>query len=125
MIKNVVFDIGMVLVDFNWRGVMANLGFTQEETEKVGGVILSELWVNNKVQSMNYKIYTPREVAFFDYNSSFGKRMYALSLMFVLYKATKEVFPQYEICIQHSMNDGYYVEFENSGVDLAEDRRPL
>ncbi len=44
MIKNVVFDIGMVLVDFNWRGVMANLGFTEEETEKVGGVILSELW---------------------------------------------------------------------------------
>lgn len=44
MIKNVIFDIGMVLVDFNWRGVMANLGFTQEESEKVGGVILSELW---------------------------------------------------------------------------------
>lgn len=44
MIKNVVFDIGMVLVDFNWRGIMKNLDFTPEETEKVGGVILSELW---------------------------------------------------------------------------------
>ena len=92
------------------------LKYSQLENEEN---ILGAL-VNNKVQSMNYKIYTPREVAFFDYNSSFGKRMYALSLMFVLYKATKEVFPQYEICIQHSMNDGYYVEFENSGVDVAE-----
>ncbi len=44
MIKNVVFDIGMVLVDFNWRGIMKNLEFTEEEVEKVGGVILSELW---------------------------------------------------------------------------------
>ena len=44
MIKNVIFDIGMVLVDFNWRGIMKNLGFTEEETEKVGGVILSDLW---------------------------------------------------------------------------------
>ncbi|MEE1221106.1 MAG: hypothetical protein U0K59_04665, partial [Bacteroidales bacterium] len=86
-----------------------------ENEERILGAL-----VNNKVQSMNYKIYTPREVEFFDYNSSFGRRMYALSLMFVLYKATKEVCPQYEICIQHSMNDGYYVEFENSGVELAE-----
>lgn len=86
-----------------------------ENEERILGAL-----VNNKVQSMNYKIYTPREVEFFDYNSSFGRRMYALSLMFVLYKATKEVCPQYEICIQHSMNDGYYVEFENSGVEVAE-----
>jgi uridine kinase len=84
-----------------------------ENEENVLGAL-----VNNKVQSMDYKIYTPREVEFFDYNSSFGKRMYALSLMFVLYKATKELYPQYEIAIQHSMNDGYYVEFENSEVDV-------
>lgn len=44
MIRNVVFDIGMVLVDFNWRGVMDNLGFSEDDVEKVGGVILGELW---------------------------------------------------------------------------------
>lgn len=44
MIKNVVFDIGMVLVDFNWRGVMENLQFTQEEIDRIGDVVLGELW---------------------------------------------------------------------------------
>jgi uridine kinase len=90
------------------------LRFAQVENhESVLGAL-----VNNKVQSMNYKVYTPREIEYFDYNSSYGRRMYALSLMFVLYKATKDLYPQYEICIQHSMSDGYYVEFENADVDI-------
>ena len=30
MIKNIVFDVGMVLVDFKWRQVMADVGCTSE-----------------------------------------------------------------------------------------------
>lgn len=33
MIKNVVFDVGNVLVDFCWRDVMADLGFSKELQE--------------------------------------------------------------------------------------------
>lgn len=76
--------------------------------------------VNNKVQNMNYKIYSPREIVFFDYNTSFGRRMYSMSLMFLLYKAAKELYHQNDICIQHSMNDGYYVEFEKEGFDIKD-----
>ncbi len=91
------------------------LRFAQVENQDA---ILGAL-VNNKVQSMNYKVYTPREIEFFDYKTSFGRRMYAISLMFLLYKASKDLYPQYEISIQHSMNDGYYVEFENADVEVA------
>ena len=30
MIKNVVFDVGKVLVDFDWQGLMDALGFSAE-----------------------------------------------------------------------------------------------
>lgn len=45
MIKNVVFDVGKVLVDFDWQGFFDSLGFTGEVYEKVANAtVLSELW---------------------------------------------------------------------------------
>ena len=45
MIKNVVFDVGKVLVDFNWQGFMDTLDFSPEVYEKVANAtVLSELW---------------------------------------------------------------------------------
>ena len=64
--------------------------------------------VNNKVQNLNYRIYSPKRIEFLDIYSTMGRRIYALSLMFVLYKAVKETFPQHELIIKHSMSDGYY-----------------
>lgn len=68
--------------------------------------------VNNKVQNLNYRIYSPKTIEFLDIYSTMGRRIYALSLMFVLYKAVKETFPQHELIIKHSMSDGYYFEME-------------
>lgn len=45
MIKNVVFDVGKVLVDFDWQGIFDSLGFSGEIYEKVANAtVLSELW---------------------------------------------------------------------------------
>ena len=45
MIKNVVFDVGKVLVDFDWQGLMDALGFSAEVCQKVAdATVLSELW---------------------------------------------------------------------------------
>lgn len=45
MIKNIVFDVGKVLVDFDWRGFMDTLDFPPEVYEKVAdATVLSELW---------------------------------------------------------------------------------
>ncbi len=45
MIKNVVFDVGKVLVDFDWQGFFDTLGFTPEVYDKVANAtVLSELW---------------------------------------------------------------------------------
>ena len=45
MIKNIVFDVGKVLVDFDWRGYMDTLGYSPEVYEKVANAtVLSQLW---------------------------------------------------------------------------------
>lgn len=45
MIKNIVFDVGMVLVDFKWRQVMTDVGCTEEEIETIAAVMVnSPFW---------------------------------------------------------------------------------
>ena len=45
MIKNIVFDVGKVLVDFDWQGFMDTLDFPPKVYEKVASAtVLSELW---------------------------------------------------------------------------------
>ncbi|HPF28965.1 MAG TPA: hypothetical protein PLZ77_02540 [Lachnospiraceae bacterium] len=46
MIKNVIFDIGMVLVNFRWREYMRDdLGFSEELVELMGRkVVVNPLW---------------------------------------------------------------------------------
>lgn len=45
MIRNVIFDIGMVLADFRYRDYMRDLGFPEETVELfVERVVLNELW---------------------------------------------------------------------------------
>ena len=45
MIKNVVFDVGKVLVDFDWQGLFRELGFSQEAYDKVAeATVHSVLW---------------------------------------------------------------------------------
>jgi sugar phosphate isomerase/epimerase len=46
MIKNIVFDVGMVLVDFKWRQVMADVGCTEEEIETIAAVMVNSLFWN-------------------------------------------------------------------------------
>ena len=45
MIKNVVFDVGMVLADFRYREYMTDLGFDKETIEELSEkVVFSEYW---------------------------------------------------------------------------------
>ena len=45
MIKNIVFDIGNVLVDFAWKATMEELGFDKECIDTLDkGFINNDLW---------------------------------------------------------------------------------
>lgn len=45
MIKNVVFDIGMVLIDFSWRDTMRDCGIEEEKIERIAdATVRSSNW---------------------------------------------------------------------------------
>lgn len=47
MIRNIVFDIGMVLVDFRWKSLMEELGFTGDRLEGAArATVLGPYWKN-------------------------------------------------------------------------------
>ena len=57
MIKNIVFDVGKVLVDFDWRGYMDTLGYSPEVYEKVANAtVLSQLWNEFALSSMTMPV---------------------------------------------------------------------
>ncbi len=76
--------------------------------------------VNNKVQNLAYRIYSPKTVEFLDVYSATGRRIYSFSLMFLLYKVVKELYPGKELFIQHSMSDGYYCEIPDLQESIEE-----
>lgn len=99
--------------------LLVPFGATLTEIEKFAGIKsqypLLGAYVNNKIQSLGYKVYLSKIVEFIDISNTNGRRMYALSLMFVMYKAVKELFPKGDLYIHHSMINGYYSEV--SGID--------
>ena len=45
MIKNLIFDIGYVLIEYHWREVMIRHGISPEETERIAAEMFeSEIW---------------------------------------------------------------------------------
>lgn len=68
--------------------------------------------VNNKLEELSYEIYKPKTIEFIDITHRDGRRMYIRSLSFILIKAVKELFPDKNIKIEHSISKGFYCEIE-------------
>lgn len=66
--------------------------------------------VNNCVKELDYAVYKPKVVEFFDVSDSNGQRMYRRSLTFVLAKAVHDVAADLNVTIEHSISKGLYCE---------------
>lgn len=75
--------------------------------EITGFPVLGAL-VNNEVTQMQYRVYNPKLIKFFDITDKRGMRMYKASLNFLLYKAVHDCYPCARLEIVHSMLNGYY-----------------
>ncbi len=73
--------------------------------------------VNNVVEDMNYRIYNPKTIRFFDIRDPQGWRMYQSSLIFMLYKAVRDCYPQATLSVKHSMQGGFYCTIEGAGEE--------
>lgn len=64
--------------------------------------------VNNKVESLDFRVYYNKDIEFLDITSSSGMRSYVRSLFFVLVKAVEELYPQGNISLGHPISKGYF-----------------
>jgi len=69
--------------------------------------------VNNRVQSLMYRCWQSKEVAFLDYTDQAGFRTYVRSLCFILLKAVSDLFPDRQFNLEHPVSKGYYCTFSD------------
>ena len=79
--------------------------------------------VNNEVRNLNHNLYKPKTVRFFDVTHTQGWRMYQSSLIFMLYKAVRDTYPQAHLAVKHSLQGGFYCQITPVGdAQLPADR---
>ncbi len=66
--------------------------------------------VNNKVKELSFVFVRNKKVEFIDYSHPDGMRLYVRSLIFILYAAVREVFPDVKLKVMHGISRGYYCE---------------
>lgn len=64
--------------------------------------------VNNKVESLDFRVYYNKDIEFLDIANSSGMRTYVRSLFFILVKAVEELYPQDSISLEHPISKGYF-----------------
>ena len=77
--------------------------------------------VNNKIKELNYNVFKPKVIEFFDILDIDGQRLYRRSLKFIFIKAVADILPQLNVNIEHSISKGIYCEFKTKE---GEDYKP-
>jgi uridine kinase len=92
------------------------MGSSLEELIEVFGVkmphLIANAKVNNKTESLAYRIYRPKRIEYVDISNSSAMRTYVRSLCFILAKAVDDLFPDAQIFIEHSVSNGYYFQID-------------
>ncbi len=70
--------------------------------------------VNNNVEPLQYQIFTPKIIKLIDITNRQGFRMYRNALCFMLYAAVHDCYPKAVLCIDHSLQNGFYCRIESA-----------
>ena len=90
----------------------------EDQRLDIGEDILGAM-VNFTLKELDYMVYKPKTVNFIGYSHPEGRRMYERSLSMVLFKALYDLYPQYFLKIEHSVQGGLYCEID--GVEETVD----
>ncbi len=69
--------------------------------------------VNNRIREFESTIYSDSNISFINITDSDGVRIFQRGLIFLLYIASKRVFPGRKLKVLHSLNNGLYCELGN------------
>jgi uridine kinase len=76
---------------------------------KLKNPILGAL-VNNRIKELSFVVVKNKKVEFIDYSHPDGLRLYVRSLIYIMYAAVREVFPQVKLKMMNGISRGYYCE---------------
>lgn len=77
--------------------------------------------VNNRSEGLNFRVYNNKDVEFLDIRDASGMRTYVRSLCFILYKSTKDLFPDSKLYVEHPVSKGYYCNLNLNRALTLED----
>ncbi len=78
--------------------------------------------VNNVAEGLKFRVFRNKDVEFLDYRSYIGRNFYSRSLCFMLYKATRDIFPESRITIRRPISKGYFCSVcKSDGSSLKEE----
>ena len=66
--------------------------------------------VDNQLKELGFELFVTHNVRFVDYSHPDGYRTYLRSLFFVLQKSVAELYPQYSLLLDYSLQNGMYGE---------------
>lgn len=75
--------------------------------------------VNNKTEDLNFEVYKPKDIDFISIKSSSGMRVYVRTLIFLMSKATFDLFPEARLRIQYPLSKGYFCKISNLGREIT------
>ena len=77
---------------------------------------------NNVAEGLRFRVFHNRDVEFLDYRTYIGRNFYSRSLCFLLYKATRDLFPESRMTIRRPISKGYFCSvYKNDGSFLTEE----
>ena len=77
--------------------------------------------VNNRISSLDYKVFSTKEIEFLDLTSPSGQRTYLRTLIFILTKAVNDLFPEKKVTVCNAVSNGFFCYIK----DDKKDRTPL
>lgn len=66
--------------------------------------------INNDIKDLNTKLTDDSNVDFYDLSTELGNKVYQRNLIFILVLATRELFPNARLTVEHSLSKGVYCE---------------
>lgn len=79
--------------------------------------------VNNNLKDLNYVFTEPCRVELLDLSTEIGFRIYRRGVTFLLLKACRELYPETQLLVKHSLSNGLYCELLDKVLDDTEAAR--
>ncbi len=81
--------------------------------------------INNHQRSLSHKIDKDSELRFITYKDLEGEKIYRRSLLFLFVKVCEELYPESNVVVSHSINQGVFCELRNCSHMINEELREI